>query len=233
VTVLIVAPMAREAAACGHDALVCGAGPQAAERVDGLLQRHRPELLIVAGVCGGLDPSLAPGGLVLGRRVIAPNRSERAPQPAMLAAARRALRAGGVPYVLSGLLSVSRPAGTRRQKTALWNRYGAAGVDLETYGIAEAAEEHGVPWIALRAVLDPATAGLPSAVRDWHGEQDEQRILRHLAVRPYTWPAYARLAFQLRLALGALRRAVPLLAGAASTALPLSELDAERRIASR
>jgi adenosylhomocysteine nucleosidase len=235
VSVLIVAPTAREAAACGRGALACGAGagPGVRERVDALLQRQRPDMLIAAGVCGGLDPSLAPGSLVLGRRVVAPNQPEHLPDLAVLAPARRALRAGGVPYVLSTLLSVSRPAATRRQKTMLWNRYGAAGVDLETYAIVAAAEAHGVPWLALRAVLDPAAEGLPAAVRGWQGEADDRRILRQLALRPYTWPAYARLALQLRSALAALRRGVPLLAGAAGVALPLSDLEAERRIASR
>lgn len=231
-SLLIVAPTAREAAACGRGARVCGAGPRARERVEALLRRQRPEALIVAGVCGGLDPSLAPGSLVLGRRVVAPNQPERLPDPTALAAARRALRAGGAPYVLSTLLSVSRPAGTRRQKTALWNRHGAAGVDLETYAVVAAAEAQDVPWLALRAVLDPAAEGLPEPLRDWQGEADERRILRHLALRPYTWPAYARLALQHRSALAALRRGVPLLAGAAA-AVPLSELEAERRIASR
>ncbi len=232
-SVLIVAPTAREAAACGRGARVCGAGPSAHERVGALVQRQRPDMLIVAGVCGGLDPSLAPGSLVLGRRVVAPNQPERLPNPATVAAARRALRAGGVPYVLSTLLSVSRPAGTRRQKTALWNGYGAAGVDLETYAVVAAAEAHGIPWLALRAVLDPAAEGLPPALRAWQGEADERRILRHLVLRPLTWPAYARLALQLRSALAALRRGVPLLAGAASSAIPLAVPEAERRIASR
>lgn len=232
-SLLIVAPTAREAAACGRGALICGAGPTAQARAGELLQQRRPDILIVAGVCGGLDPSLSPGSLVLGRKVIAPNRAERAPDPAFLAAARRALHGGGVPYVLSTLLSLSRPAATRGQKTALWNRYGAAGVDMETYAIVEAAEARGVAWLALRAVLDPATAGLPAAARDWQGEHDERQIVRHLVLRPHTWPAYARLALQLRAALAALRRGVPLLAGAASTAVPLSEPDAERRSAAR
>lgn len=202
-------------------------------RVDELLLQRKPEFLIIAGVCGGLDPSLAPGSLVLGRRVVASNQPDRSPNPAVLAAARRALHAAGAPYVLSTLLSVSRPAGTRRQKTMLWNRYGAAGVDMETYDVVEAAEARGIAWLALRAVLDPATTGLPPALRDWQGEQDERRLLRQLAVRPYTWPGYARLAVQLRLALGVLRRAVPALAAAVSAAVPLADPDAERRTASR
>jgi nucleoside phosphorylase len=34
-------------------------------------------------------------------------------------------------------------------------KFGAVGVDMETAAVAEAAVEHGVPWVGLRAVLDP------------------------------------------------------------------------------
>src|SRR4029079_10234314 len=54
--VMFVAPMAREAKALGAD--VCGAGPRAGAYVDARLRDGAYDAVVLAGVCGGLDPSL-------------------------------------------------------------------------------------------------------------------------------------------------------------------------------
>jgi hypothetical protein len=79
---------------------------------------------------------------------------------------------------------------------------------METYAFAQAADAHGVPWLALRAVVDPARDGLPRSLRDWNGESDGD-VVRSALRRPLEWPAYARLAFGMRRAMGALRSAAP------------------------
>lgn len=218
---LIVAPTRREAAACGPEARVVGAGLNAAKALDERLSRGDVSLVLIAGVCGGLDPSLATGGLILCRRVVAPGRSELAPDSALFEAARRRLRTLGLPFISSVLLTVARPVGSLRAKTAFWNEYGAAGVDMETWLLARAAAGRGVPWLALRAVLDPATATLPHGLLAWRGENDERAIARHIALHPLDWPAYTRLALELRRALRSLGAAAPAVAEVASAALDL------------
>jgi hypothetical protein len=90
---------------------------------------------------------------------------------------------------------------------------------METYSIVEAAERCSLPWLALRAVVDPADETLPAPLRSWRSDRDERAIALALARRPDTWPAVARLALQMNRATGALTRSVPL-AIAAATALP-------------
>ncbi len=202
---LVVAPTSREAHMLTGDVLAS----RSPDAVLARLAQQPADVVLVAGICGGLDPSLAPGALVLARRLVAGGRPDLAPPDVLIEAARRALRTLRRPFVSSTLLSVGRPLATRRDKTDAWNTHGAAGVDMETYTLAEALEARGVPWIALRAVLDPAGAALPAAAAGWRGQQDERAIARAALRRPADWPAYARLALQSRTALRALSGAVP------------------------
>ncbi|MDE3096316.1 MAG: hypothetical protein KGK07_10005 [Chloroflexota bacterium] len=202
---LVVAPTLREARMLSGDVLAA----RSPDAVLARLAQQPADVVLIAGICGGLDPSLAPGALVLSRRLVACGRPDLAPPDVLVEAARRALRTLRRPFVSSTLLSVDQPLATRRGKTDAWNTHGAAGVDMETYTLAEALAGRGVPWLALRAVLDPASAALPTAVAGWRGEQDERAIARAALRRPFDWPAYVRLALQSRTALGALARAVP------------------------
>ncbi len=214
--IAIVAPTQREAGALGARAV--GAGARCVEGLARLLDEQRPEVLLIAGVCGGLDPSLSPGGLILASRVITAERDDFAPDPSLLEAARKALRVGGHTFISSTLLTVDQPVGTKKEKTDVWNQYGAAGVDMETYRLAEVASARGVRWLALRAVIDPAAASLPPSLRHWREDSDEQESLRQLVRRPTDWLAAGWLAFHMRAALRALERALPALVELPSSA---------------
>jgi hypothetical protein len=63
---------------------------------------------------------------------------------------------------------------TAREKRALAGS-GALAVDMETYALAQAAIEAGVPWLALRSIVDPVGSSLPPFARQ--------------SRRGYLWPA--------------------------------------------
>jgi hypothetical protein len=88
---------------------------------------------------------------------------------------------------------------------------------METYGVAAAAMKHGVAWMAVRVVLDPAGMTLPASLAAWHDEADERAIMRSAIRRPFEWPAYVRLAMQLRTATKALGRSAPLVRDAVAS----------------
>lgn len=217
--VLLVAPTSREARAIGREVHACGAGSMAPQTVARLLDDTRPAVIVLAGVCGGLDPSLSPGDLVLACRLIAPGRPEIAPETSLLDTVRGALRRSAWPFVTAPLVSVERPLASRADKTDTWNATGAAGVDMETYAVAAAAQERGIAWIALRAVLDPAGTALPRSLRFWTPE-GEPWLIAAAAIRPWEWPGYARLALAWRAATRSLRLALPAVAQAAARACP-------------
>lgn len=204
---LVIAPTRREARAVGHSAVVCGDADAARTIAD--MQRTQPiELLLIVGVCGGLDPSLAPGGVILARSAVTRASAELVPDPEVFGAVRRAMRARNTAFISSKLLTVDRPAASRAAKTMLWNTHGAAGVDMETYALAAAAVAQGIPWLAIRAVLDTSSCGLPAPLRGWRAESGERAILRAMARQPWEWPALLRLAWQMRSAFRALRVAL-------------------------
>src|SRR5439155_20855487 len=89
VKTLIVAPMSREARAIPREVFVCGSGADAPHRVVSAVEASGAEVVIVAGLCGGLDPSLGPGSLILGRRLVAEGEAELTPSHALLETARR------------------------------------------------------------------------------------------------------------------------------------------------
>lgn len=199
-------PTRREADALGRPAVVCAAA-DAADVVAGL--RTLPfDMLLIVGVCGGLDPSLAPGGIILARSVATPNGGEFVPDARIFGTVRRAMRAQGTRFVSSKMLTVDKPAASRGEKTALWNTHGAAGVDMETYELAAAAAQRRIPWLAIRAVLDPISSGLSAPVRGWRADADERAILRAVVRRPWEWPAVALLGWQMRAACRSLRAAL-------------------------
>ncbi len=222
---LLVVPTRREARALhvAHKAFVCGTGEAAYESLRARLQESKPGLLLLAGFCGGLDPSLGAGAIILCRQVAQAGHEILEPDRLLIEEVRKSLNAEAFPFVLSRLLTVSTPAGTRSEKRGLWNEHGAGGVDMETYQVARAAREAGVRWLAVRSVIDPAGQSLPGALREWDGDDGPAfgRALRN----PLAWPGMARLATQFPRASASLRRALPRIVRAANAAKTYETLD--------
>lgn len=207
--VLCVAPMTREARVA--DAVACGAGARATAFVDRALATGEYDAVMLAGVCGGLDPSLMAGAVIVARRAIDASAGDGIDvDPALRDAVRARLRARSVPFVSAPLLTVDAALLDATGRRDAWNLHGAAGVDMESYGVAAAALRHGVPWIAVRVVLDPAGMELPRSLAAWRGEDDERAIAREALRHPREWPAYTRLALQSRAAMRTLTRIAPL-----------------------
>src|SRR5262249_45492826 len=156
--------------------LVSGAG-EAASTVRAALAEDRPDVVVIAGFAGGLDPSLGAGALVLCRGALALDRPEIKAHAGAIELMRAGLRQGpgepGLTFATARALTVRRPLGTGRAKTRWWNEQGAAAVDMETYAIAEACATADVPWLALRTIIDTAGTTLPRSLRRWQAENNE------------------------------------------------------------
>jgi adenosylhomocysteine nucleosidase len=110
--------------------------------------------LVSFGLAGGLDPALRPGAVVVPRQVVEDGLVYAA-DPGL--AARFGGFSGDV--LLAGRAIVAAAA----DKAALFAATGAALVDLESGAVARVAQAAGLPFVAVRAVCDPAERTLPPA----------------------------------------------------------------------
>lgn len=115
------------------------------------------------GFAGGLAEALITGDLVCPAEVLQDDGLKGrsfavAPAQAAVCAAFRGanLRAHAGP-----LLTVDAPLRTPQAKQAAHRRTGAVAVDMEAAGVARGARDLGIPWLAIKAVVDVVEEPLP------------------------------------------------------------------------
>jgi hypothetical protein len=135
----------------------------------------------------------------------------------LVQAALQALQKAGVACALSDCATVDAALTTVREKAEAWDRLSAGVVDMEAYWAGLVAREHGVPFLAVRVVLDRASERLPAFTREWRGPKDTPRLARRWLLRP--WEVIEALLLRRRLAqaLRALETAIAALAPAVAS----------------
>ena len=166
--ILTVAPTARElgglqARTESTRAGVVGIGRSAGERTAGLLDGAGCRLLLSVGFAGALDPRLQPSDVVV-VNVCLDGSGAALPAGALASRTVVLLRQAGVSTVEGGVLTVDEPLLTPQAKRRAHEGSGALVVDMEGCWIAGAAAARGVPFVALRVVLDEAEFELPEFV---------------------------------------------------------------------
>ena len=161
--------------------------------------------LVSWGLAGGLDPLLAAGTICLPEVITVATGTGYATDHhwrELVAAAIAADRT-----VVNGtLLTSERSIDDRAGKSAAFRETGAAAVDMESHAIAAVAAERGLPFIAVRVIVDTAADSLPQAVLDASsgGQVQLLRLLQGLARSPRELPPLLRLALRYRSARQAL-----------------------------
>lgn len=186
--------------------LVSGADPERAYEGAKRLVIQGADALLSFGLAGGLAPGLATGDMVLADCVVLPDGSRIEVDGAWRASLDAAL-------VTRQRLSIGALAGQDRvivrqvEKAALHVATGALAVDMESHAVARAAKEAGVPFAALRVVLDPAGWTLPRAALAGLGPDGRPRVLPvliRLLGRPWELASLVQLGRANRRALDAL-----------------------------
>lgn len=120
------------------------------------------------GMAGGLDPTLICGTVLLPAQIAALDGDGlRAASAATSPLWRQRLRAALPASCIAcegKLLTSRRPIGRRDAKAAAWRDSRAAAVDMESAAIAQVAGQAGLPFVALRVIVDTAADELPAAV---------------------------------------------------------------------
>lgn len=167
--------------------VVCaGIGSRAASKtIDKVLSRHRPKLLISAGLAGSLVPDLKVGEVFIPATII----SSRTGAPLLTG------QGNGT------LVSASGIAGPEA-KRLLARQYNAIAVDMEAASVAIAAVKNSIPFTAVKAISDENEFAFPEmdTFIDPHGRFSTTRFLSHVALRPALWPVVRKLSANTRLA---------------------------------
>jgi adenosylhomocysteine nucleosidase len=161
--------------------------------------------LVSFGIAGGLAPDLPPGALVLAEAVL-----DASGRRWTTATAWRLSLQDETGADASGPLLASETAiRTAAEKSELQARTGAIAVDMESGGVARAAEAAGVPFLVVRVVADPASRRLPPSALAGLGPDGRQRpraVLAALTRRPWDIVELIRLGRDSSTALRRLRR---------------------------
>jgi len=145
----------------GERVIVVAAGIRAAF-LDSRWPSARPELVVSAGLCGGLAPvSSVSGALALPRAVLECGGASLAVDPDAHARAVSAALAAGRAFSTEPLLTVDTVVEGPEAKARLRRDTGAATVDMESAVVMRRAAGLGAPGLVVRAVSDPAERSVP------------------------------------------------------------------------
>ncbi|PYO38414.1 MAG: hypothetical protein DMD86_00145 [Candidatus Rokuibacteriota bacterium] len=170
-------------------------------------------LVVSAGVCGGLDPRLHPGDLVIPERVIG-----AAGEPYAIATAhhRVAVARAGAAACTGSLVTTREVVATPEAKAALFAASGAVAADMESAVIVARAAASGCPALVVRAVSDSAWQSLPPELTRLVTPEGRLRLARTLAMtvtRPATLQGALGLRRRTHQALRAVARVLAALIG--------------------
>lgn len=110
------------------------------------------------------------------------------------------------PGIGRGVLVTTSAVARLEMKQELAQKFGADLVDMEAAGIFALAEECHLPCYAVKAISDEQHRRLPDIDEfNRHGQLVISRFIAHVVPRPWLWPLIARLGWNSRRALDALK----------------------------
>ena len=207
--VLIVCGLKREAAILEGPGrtTVCGDAPTLRAKLAEAASL-RPSLVVSWGLCGGLDPRLRPGDLILGAEVVS-GEGALATDEAVTASLAERLIGAGAHVGVERFAGSDAPIVTAAAKADLRRATEASAVDMESLIAGRYAFEQRVPFAILRAISDPAERDLPPLVLkavDSNGGIDALAVVRRLIRSPGQFAGLRAAAADSRAAFQALKR---------------------------
>lgn len=155
-----------------------------------LIRKFRPDLIISAGYGGGLKPGLRVGDIVLGEWVLSLKKGEKKKLYSTIPNLKTA-------YLNGGLLTENRFIYDPIDKKNLFLKTGALSVDMETWGIVEAADQYGAPVIAVRSISDVNEDKLPDMgyIFDGSGKLIKKKAFNYFIANPSRFYPFIKLMF--------------------------------------
>jgi nucleoside phosphorylase len=143
-----------------------------------LVESVRPEVVTSIGFAGAAAPDIAVGDVVIPAEIVRYSNGQR----------YRADCGRGV------LATVDEVAGPE-EKSHLATGLGVIAVDMEAAGVAQASQEAGRRFFAVKAISDSQSENVDLVSKFVQPEGFQTgRFVAHIAVRPQLWPTVGRLA---------------------------------------
>jgi len=156
-----------------------------------IIQKFKPRIIICAGLGGALSPDLKVGDIVLGESVISLRKNEAKELYSDLPFSEIECKKGA-------LLTESRFINKPEEKKRLFEASSALSVDMETWGVVEAAVQSGIPVASVRSVSDESHENLPDmgAIYANNGEVDIEKASDYLLSDPSLIAPYFKFRFK-------------------------------------
>jgi adenosylhomocysteine nucleosidase len=171
-----------------------GAGPKLAVRATEVairavtgadLSSSRLEAVITTGYCGGLDPALQIGDIIVAGQVLDFATGEQFPCAELPSHPSRGI-----------VLSQDRIANNIEEKQQLFRQTGACAVEMEAAGVAARSKRAGLPFHCIKVLCDGATETFAldlNRMRTTEGRVARGKIIVNALVRPNLIPGLLRL----------------------------------------
>lgn len=188
--------------------VLTGSGRERATRAaHWAMDEFQPSAVMSLGFGGGALETLQPGDLVLGTRLFRLDGSPfywdseqlgdpLIPDRDLLGAARNAVEVAGIDFELGPIINLPTVAKTSGMKRWIGKELHGACVDMESFMVCEVAADRGIPFVALRAIVDTADTDLPEFVNQINQAPSGGRIIpaiKHLVRNPLEITSMTRL----------------------------------------
>jgi adenosylhomocysteine nucleosidase len=214
--ILVIVGMKREAACVageGVTTLCSGADVARLRRQLDALDGTDFSAVVSFGLAGGLDHALRPGHVVVADAVVS-EEERRDTHSRLSSALMKGAAAAGCNVSQGAIVGVDAPAMHPGAKAALRENALAVAVDMESHLAEEFARRRNVPFVALRAISDPAARALPPLVGKAltpEGDIIALAVARELTRAPHQLGGMIRAGLDSRAAFVSLGRCGPLL----------------------
>lgn len=170
------------------DLLLTGIGAERTKKaLDQALADRTPSAILCVGFVGGASPVAGLGTLVLGDKIV-DEQSEKvfSGDKELLEKAKHLCEGKKWSCKVGGIVTVDRIVSNPHDKADLGAVHGVIAIDMEAAAVAEAATERQIPFLAVKAILDPVEMTLPNLQNciESTGETSPFLVMEHLMHQP-------------------------------------------------
>lgn len=127
-----------------------------------MLKNFHPALCLHVGYCGAADPSLASGDLVIASAIVDSQNDQRfEPDAGLIDQAQQIIKRKGLRASTGAIATVLNFIPAPHEKAFIGTKHESIAIDMESSALASALSVAHIPYLVVRAVLDPLDHAIP------------------------------------------------------------------------